>query len=199
MKKAESVHVKRSHGLAQFVESIRDESGLTILDAGGICQANVSFLTGLGHRLFSEDFLRTVDESSHADDPPGGPVQRAQIDSLVDRTLDFPIDNFDGALIWDTLQYLSRPLLLATVNRLHKILRPGAHLLAFFNAAERPVPVPVYDYRIQDAETLHLIARGERTPAETFNNRGIERLFERFEAVKFFLTRDHLREVIVKR
>ena len=38
-----------------------------------------------------------------------------------------------------------------------------------------------------------------RTPVQYFNNRGIEKLFERFEAVKFFLTRDALREVVVKR
>lgn len=199
MSKAAETLEKRSHGLVQFVESIRDTSGLMILDVGGICQANVSFITGLGHRLYSEDLLRTLDEMRHPDDPPGGPASRQQIDRFLDQSLDFPIDHFDGALIWDTLQYLSRPLLKATVDRLHKILRPGSYVFSLFHTTESASSVPVYSYRIQDSQTLHLAPRGERTPAEYFNNRGIERLFERFDAVKFFLTRDALREVIVKR
>lgn len=195
----ESLLVKRSHGLAQFVESIRDSSGLTILDAGPISQDNVSFLTSLGHRLYSEDLLQALDGMMHADDPPGGLTQPERIEAFLDQTLDFPMDNFDGALVWDTLQFFSRPLLLAAVERLHRIMRPGAYLFALFHAAERPSQIPVYSYRIQDTEKLHLAPRGERTPAQSFNNRGIEQLFARFEAVKFFLTRDHLREVIVKR
>jgi hypothetical protein len=39
---------------------------------------------------------------------------------------------------------------------------------------------------------------GLRRPAQLFNNRGLERLFGRFDSVKFFLTRERLREVIVK-
>jgi len=199
MSKAAEVLVKRSHGLVQFVESIRETSGLMILDVGGICQENVSFLTSLGHRLYSEDLLRALDAITHPDDPPGGPTSRQQIDRFLDQSLDFPLDHFDGALIWDTLQFMSRPLLNATVQRLHRILRPGSYIFSLFHTTESATSVPVYSYRIQDAQTLHLAPRGERAPAEYFNNRGIERLFERFEAVKFFLTRDALREVIVKR
>ncbi|MCP5109471.1 MAG: class I SAM-dependent methyltransferase [bacterium] len=191
--------VKRSHGLAQFVESIQDSSGLTIFDAGRISQQNVSFLTSLGHRLYSEDLLGALDEMTHAGDAPGGPIHPDRIQAFLDHTLDFPMDRFDGALIWDALQFLSRPLLHATVERLHRILRPGAYLFALFQADERPAEIPVYSYRIQDHQSLHLMPRGRRTPAQSFNNRGIEQLFARFEAVKFFLTRDHLREVIVKR
>jgi hypothetical protein len=38
-----------------------------------------------------------------------------------------------------------------------------------------------------------------RKPSQPFNNRAIEKLFHEFGSVKFFLTRDHLREVIVRR
>jgi hypothetical protein len=40
---------------------------------------------------------------------------------------------------------------------------------------------------------------GLHHPAQLFNNRTLEKLFHRFESVKFFLTREHLREVIIKR
>ena len=41
--------------------------------------------------------------------------------------------------------------------------------------------------------------REERRPVQYFNNRHLEKIFQEFASVKFFLTRDNLREVIVKR
>lgn len=193
------VQARHSYGLTQFVASIRDESGLRVLDLGEVCQPNVSFLTSLGHRLHSEDFLRTLDSVTHDDEPPGGPSQRDRMEAFLQQTLEFSEGYFHAALIWDTLQYLSRPLLLSTVDRLFEILRPGACLLAFFHTTERPQQVPLYSYRIADAETLHLVPRGHRQPVQLVNSRDIERLFHRFAAVRFFLTRDNLREVILKR
>jgi hypothetical protein len=35
--------------------------------------------------------------------------------------------------------------------------------------------------------------------AQYFNNRCIEKLFHRFQSVKFFLAKDYLREIIVRR
>ena len=40
---------------------------------------------------------------------------------------------------------------------------------------------------------------GKFNREQFFNNRALERMFQNYGAVKFFLTRDHLREVIVKR
>lgn len=191
--------VKRSHGLAAFVTTIQDETGLAILDLGEISQANVSFLTERGHRLYSVDFLRTLDSVVTPDDPPGGPSQRNRIDAFLDQTLGYDDNSLDGALIWDSLEYLSRPLLLAVVDRLGRILRPGAFMLAFFHTSEKAEWVPVYAYRIEDTQTLHLTLKTQRQPIQLFNNRGVERLFEGYESVKFFLSRDQLREVIVRR
>lgn len=191
--------VKRSHGLSHFVATIGDRAGLTILDLGGISQENVNFITSLGHRLYSEDFLRTLDSLSSPEDPPGGPSQPGEIRAFLEQCFDFGPGMLDGAMVWDVLQFVSRPVLLATIDRLYEILRPGAHMLAIFHTTERPQPVPLYSYRIAAAETLHLMPRGQRLAVQCFNNRGIEKLFERFGAVKFFLTRDNLREVIVKR
>jgi hypothetical protein len=41
--------------------------------------------------------------------------------------------------------------------------------------------------------------RGMRSTGHVFNNRSLEKMFGKFESVKFFLTRDNLREVIVRR
>ena len=52
------------------------------------------------------------------------------------------------------------------------------------------------------ANTPVVFTAGSRTwkirPAQLFNNRSLEKLFGKYESVKFFLTRERLREVIIK-
>jgi len=101
-------------------------------------------------------------------------------------------------LIWDALEYLAPALLAAVVERLIKIVRPKGYMLAFFHSDDKLESVPFYTFRIQDMKTLQVAQNSTRKPAQLFNNRSLERLFGRAESMKFFLTRDRLREVIVK-
>jgi len=189
-----------SHGLEQFFSSIEGEENLSILDFAGASQANVSFITTLGHRIYSNDVLRSLDETFgregdfivNQEDP-----ERARV--FLQESLEFPGQSFGGALLWDTLQFLAPPLLEATVERLYEVLRPGSYLLAFFQADEKAHTAPLFSYRIVDKKVMSLTPRGQARPVQYFNNRSLERLFQKFQSVKFFLTRDHLREVIVRR
>ena len=191
---------RTSNGLDQFFGSIQDEHNLSILDFAGASQANVSFITTLGHRIFSNDILHTLDEAFGGEgDFVANQADPRKADYFLRESLDFSERSFDGALVWDTLQFLAPPLLQETVDRLYHVLRPQAALLAFFHAEEKANLVPQYNYRIVESKTLSLTPRGERKPAQYFNNRSLEKLFQKFHSVKFFLTRDHLREVIVRR
>jgi hypothetical protein len=181
-------HVRHSHGLEQFFSYVHGQASLRILDAGGVTQANVGFITGMGHKLHTEDFLRVLDSGDAV-----GPEE------FLKQNLDYAPGSLDGALLWDVLEFLPEPLLSATISRLHRVTKPGSYLLAFFHADEKAVSVPVYSYRISDASTLQLASPQMRRPVQRFNNRGVEKLFHTFQSVKFFLTRDHLREVIVRR
>jgi hypothetical protein len=194
----EVISSRQSRGLEQFFSYIRDQTGLTILDLGGASQANVSFITNLGHKLYSVDLLRSMEETFGTDDlteqsNPG------RIDYLLRQNLDYPEDTFDGVLVWDVLEYMAPALLSATLERLHHITKPTSYVLCFFHSDERAGTVPFYSFRIQDFNVLQVSQRGSRRPAQLFNNRTLEKLFQRFDSVKFFLTRENLREVIVKR
>jgi len=185
-----------SRGLEEFFASIRGQSGLTILELGGATQQNVTYITNLGHCLYSLDFLQILNETFG--DDKIDQANPGRIEYFLRQTLDHPEEHFDAVLIWDVLEYLEPPLLAAVVDRLRKIVRPGSCLLAFFHSDDKLEAVPVYTFRIQSVNTLHVAQRGTRSPAQLFNNRGIERLFGNFASVKFFLTRERLREVIVK-
>jgi hypothetical protein len=187
----DAAYARHSHGLEQFLSQLRDRDSLSILDIGGVSQANVSFITSLGHKLYSEGLLRT--------EQPGGELASAAVETFLRQNLDFPEARFDGVLLWDVLEFLPPPLLKATVDRLFKIAKPGSYLLAFFHAEEKATSVPLYSYRISDSKSLMLVRREMRRPSQLFNNRSVEKLFHQFQSVKFFLTRDHLREVIVRR
>ncbi len=172
---------------------------MTILDLAGANQGTVTFITNYGHRLFSDDFLLQMDECFGTGDFYENQTNPLKVAQFLENTLNFPEESFDGVLVWDTLQFLAPPLLETVMARLRGVLRPGSCMLAVFHAEERASTIPTYSFRIADHHTISLAQRGERKPAQYFNNRSLERLFQDFQSVKFFLTRDHLREVIVRR
>jgi hypothetical protein len=194
-----SVCSRHSSGLEQFFASIQGEEELTILDWAGVSQANVSFITGLGHRLYSDDFLKTLDTVFGGGDFLANQADPGRVNALLRQSLGFPQCHFGGMLIWDGLQYLTPPLLKTVVDRLYEISKPGACLLTVFHGEEKAASVPAYHYRIADGKTVLLVPRQRRKPAQFFNNRALEKLFASFHSIKFFLNRDNLREVIVKR
>jgi len=196
--RGEVLETRPSRGLDQFFGSFRDQTGLSILDLGGAHQENVNFITSLGHKFYSEDFLRIFQETFGEDiadqSNPG------RIDYFLRRSLEYPDEQFDGVLAWDALEYMEPALLVATADRLLRILKPKGYLLAIFHSAERKQMVPCYSFRIQDLRTLQVSRQGQRNASQQlFNNRSLEKLFQKFESVKFFLARDSLREVIARK
>jgi SAM-dependent methyltransferase len=190
---------RQSRGLEQVLQSLTEVEGLSILDLGGASQANINYITNLGHRLCAEDVLMSVDALVNHEEYRANPGDPHLIAEFLEQCFDFPDEHFGGALLWDSLQYLPPPLLEAVIQRLHRVMRPSGWLLTFFSADDHAATVPSYSYRIADPKTLLLHPRGARKPAQYFNNRALERLFQGFGSIKFFLTRDSLREVIVRR
>ena len=190
--------MRHSSGLEQFCHTLRNAENLSVLDMSGASQANVSFITGFGHRISSDDAVGTMQQCFGADFLTN---QQAASNAhrFLEQTLTFPNATFDGAFVWDTFQFLVSPLLEETVSKLMRVMRPGASILAFFNSDEKISEVPVYNYRIQDAKTLLQTPRCAAQRSQFFNNRMIERIFQQASSLKFFLTRGSQREVIIRR
>ena len=112
---------------------------------------------------------------------------------------------------------MDESLVKPAVGRLWSVLKPGGMLLAFFHTREAGPDAPCYRYHIVSPDTLemqHIEARRDlrKGPSgsvhaaagafrlqRVFNNRHIETLFRDFGSIKFFLTRDNIREVLVVR
>jgi hypothetical protein len=95
------------------------------------------------------------------------------------------------------------------------MMKPGSMLLAFFHTREAGPDAPCYRYHLAGPDMLEMHAlnpkRDQRkepvnaagnrpfTLQRVFNNRHIENLFRDFGSIKFFLSRDNIREVLVVR
>lgn len=189
---------RQSSGFEQFHSFLQGRESLSVLDMSGASQANITFITNAGHRISSDDIIGTM-QQCFGDDFYDSQQAASTAQRFLEQTLTFPDDFFDGALVWDAMQFLISPVIEETVDQLLRVVKPGGLILAFFNANDKITKIPVHNYRIQDHKTLAMVTRGAEQRVQYFNNRTIEKLFRKAESVKFFLTRDHLREVLVRR
>jgi hypothetical protein len=189
---------RQSSGFEQFHAFLQSRDNLSVLDMSGASQANISFITNAGHRISSDDIIGTM-QQCFGEDFYDSQQAASTAQRFLEQTLTFPDDFFDAALVWDAIQFLISPVIDQTIIQLLRVMKPGGLILAFFNANDKITRIPVHNYRIQDQKTLAMINRGPEQRCQYFNNRTIEKLFEKTESVKFFLTRDHLREVLVRK
>jgi hypothetical protein len=191
---------RTSNGLEQFFHALRDRQGLRILDLTSGSQPNIQFIAEQGHKPTQDGLLHALDDCFQ----PGpsffaNQENEQRISKFCSMTLDHPSGVFQGILVWDALQYLASPLLESVVAQFHRITEPGGLLLFYFHADERITEAPAVKYHIADRRTVMITPQNRTRPVHFLSNRAIEKLFAGFTAIKFFVTRDHLREIIVRR
>ncbi len=192
---------RTSNGLEQFFHALRDRQGLRVLDLTGGSQANIQYIAEQGHKPTQDGLPHAVAECFGAGgvDFFANQDDDARVARFCSMTLDHEAGSFQGVLVWDALELLAPPLLENVVSQLHRITEPGGLLLFYFHADERLTELPGLNYHIADRRTVTTTPQNRIHPVRILTNRAIEQLFSGFTAIKFFVTRDHLREVIVRR
>ena len=188
---------RRSNGLREFWRGLQDQPGLRILDLGAASQANISFITDRGHKFYTADLFSVISSVSLNGDV--GDDAEEVTKRFCSNHLDYAGERFDGILGWDVLDFVGDPLVKPLVERLCELLKPGGSLLAFFNTNPAGQPIPLYQYRICSEDKLEIMRRGMGKLHRQFHNRSIENLFRKFSSIKFYLSRDNLREVVIVR
>ncbi len=208
---------RRSSGLGELSRHWGSETGLCILDLGATSAANIRYMTERGPKIYSEDLLvASTDPSLATEDEQGNRVLDDK--RFLSENLLYPAAHFDAVLCWNLADYLDESLVKPVVGRLWSALKPGGMLLAFFHTRDAGPDAPCYRYHIVGADALevqNIVAHKEarRGPSgavhtsigsgfrlqRVFNNRHIENLFNDFASIKFFLSRDNIREVLVIR
>ncbi len=189
---------------------LNSQEALSVLDMGATSASNISFFTNKGHKSYSEDLLRSsLDPALRVLDGDGKSVVDTK--KFLDENLVFPNGQFDVVLCWNLPDYMEESLVKPTIDRLWSTMKPGALLLAFFHTKDAGPDSVCYRYHVTDSDMLEMqeikFAMPGRPGGEkqsprlqrVFNNRHIENLFRDFASIKFFLSRDSIREVLVVR
>lgn len=190
--------------MAELSRLLASEQSLCVLDLGATSPNNIRYLTEHGHRVYSEDLLAaSTDPSLATKDEQGNPILDSK--KFLGDNLVYPAAQFDVALCWNLADYMDESLVKPVVGRLWSTLKPGGLLLAFFHTKEAGPDAPCYRFHITGTDTLEMQPIELRRVTDNFrlqrvfNNRHIENLFRDFGSIKFFLTRDNVREVLVVR
>ncbi len=190
---------RRSSGLNELTRTIASNEPLYILDLGPTSPANISHLTGLGHKVYNEDVLKASTDPALLLPPGDDGKVVLDADRFLSENLVYDKELFDVIFCWDVPDYLHESLVKPLVNRIHRILKPKGVLLAFFHTRDAGPDAPYYRYHIAGRDILELQTGPRFRLQRVFNNRHIENLFRDFNSIKFFLARDNVREVLVVR
>jgi SAM-dependent methyltransferase len=208
---------RRSSGLGELGRIWASEDPLCILDLGATSASNIRYFTERGHRIYSEDLLSaSTDPALETKDEQGDAVLDSR--KFLEENLVYPAAHFDVVLCWNMPDYLEESLVKPVVGRLWSVLKPGAMMLAFFHTKDAGPDSPCYRYHITGPDSLdmqpvlpqrelrrgptgavHRAIGGGFRLQRVFNNRHVENLFRDFASIKFFLSRDNIREVLVVR
>ncbi|HUB01374.1 MAG TPA: hypothetical protein VL983_01765 [Terriglobales bacterium] len=201
---------RRSSGIGEISRVLNSQDGLCVLDVGATSANNIRFLTGRGHKNYSEDLLRaSLDPALRSRDSEGNTIVDAK--KFLDENLVYGNGIFDIVLCWNLADYMEESLVKPTIDRLWSQMKAGGLLLAFFHTRDAGPDSTCYRYHVTGTDMLEMqevrFAPPGRPASEkqaprlqrVFNNRHIENLFRDFASIKFFLARDNIREVLVVR
>jgi len=201
---------RRSSGMGEVSRLLNSQEALCVLDMGATSASNIRFFTGKGHKNYSEDLLRSsLDPTLRITDSEGKSVVDSK--KFLDENVVYPNAQFDVVLCWNLPDYMEENLVKPTIDRLWSVMKPGGLLLAFFHTRDAGPDSVCYRYHVTDSDMLEMqevkFAPPGRPASEkqsprlqrVFNNRHIENLFRDFSSIKFFLSRDSIREVLVVR
>ena len=189
-----------SSGWAHMSKYLNSRESLRLLDIGPTSAGNINFVTHLGHSIYManlvEDSARPDYLVQHPDDPAKKTYDAPR---YLNENLDFTGRVFDVVTFWDTADYLPLTLLQPVIDRIYDVMEPGGQILALFHAKVNGDTDTFCRYHLTATDQLELQSVGVHPMRQTFTNRQIEGLFQRFTSYRFFLAKDTLREVIVTR
>jgi SAM-dependent methyltransferase len=201
---------RRSSAMAELSRIFNAQDPLCVLDIGATSASNIRFFTERGHRIYSQDLLdASSDPELLIKDEQGQPQVDAR--KFLEENLAYPNSHFDVVFCWNLADYMDESLVKPVIGRLWSMMKPGGQLLAFFHTREAGPDAPYYRYHLTGGADLEMHALNARQDPRNasaakplrlqrvFNNRHIETLFRDFASIKFFLSRDNIREVLVVR
>lgn len=189
-----------SSGWSQMSKYLKSRESLRMLDIGPTSAGNINFITHLGHSIYMANLVEDSARPDYLVPQPDDPAKKNYDTARYLReNLDFTGRVFDVVTFWDTADYLPLTLLQPVIDHIYEVMEPGGQVLALFHAKITGEGTGFCRYHLTATDQLEMQPIGMHPIQQTFTNRQIEGLFQRFSSYKFFLAKDTLREVIVTR
>src|SRR5262249_31016593 len=157
--------------------------------------SNITYLTGLGHKLHSEDVLEASSDPSYRTTGADGAIT-LDVERFLKENLVFGDKKFDAVLCWDIPDYVPEPLVKPMIERLHTALNRGGMVFVSSHPRDAARNARYCRYHIAGGVVLDMHPFPLFRLQRVYKNRHIETLFQSFKSLKFFLARDYLREVL---
>jgi SAM-dependent methyltransferase len=190
---------RHSSGWSALLTYLKSEQGLRILDIGPTSPTNINFLTNLGHGVYMADVVNEAVRDEWIIPAEPGLETQFNIEGFLDQNLDFAGREFDVVLLWTTLDYIPEALVAPVIQRFRSSMRPGGRILALFHTRSTGPQTAYCRYHITDGASIEMQETNPLPVRRVYTNRTIEKLFEKYANMKFFLAKDNLYEVIITR
>lgn len=194
---------RNSSGWGKILERMRGDESLRVLDIGPTSSGNINLITSLGHSIYLANLVEDAAKKEWTPPQPDGTPGPFDVERFLTTHLNFSGRGFDIVLLWDTPDYLPEPIVAPVVERLHQVMEPNGQILAMFHSASAasmtPLKADFSRYHLTDTNRVDVQRVGDYPLLNTFTNRQIEKLFEKFKNFTFFLSKDNVREVLVTR
>jgi SAM-dependent methyltransferase len=172
---------------------------MRILDIGPTSPTNINFLTALGHGVYMADLVKEAMSGEWLTPSEDGAESKFNVDGFLDQNLDFAGREFDVILLWTTLDYIPEALVAPVIQRFRSSMRPGGRILALFHTRSNGARTSFCRYHITDSDAIEMQETTAYPMQRVYTNRTIEKIFQSYANMKFFLAQDNLYEVLVTR
>jgi SAM-dependent methyltransferase len=190
---------RHSSAWSTLLKQLKVEQGLRILDIGPTSPANINFLTALGHGVYMADIVQEALRGEWMRPGDEGADPGFDVDGFLDQNLDFAGREFDVVLLWTTLDYVPAALVDPVVQRFRSSMRPGGRILALFHTRPTGAQTAFCRYHLTDSDSIETQETTAYPVQRVYTNRNIEKIFQSYANMKFFLAKDNLYEVIITR
>ncbi len=144
---------RHSSGLAEFMRRVNGDERLAVLDLGRTSAFNISYLAHMGaSTYYNEDLLREAADHNYRKRLEDCEV--FDLEYFLSENLKHEEARLDAVLMWDVADYLPESVVKPMVERLHRSLKPGGAILAFFHTQDAGPETPYCRYHIKGKDLL---------------------------------------------
>jgi SAM-dependent methyltransferase len=190
---------RHSSGWSELLKFLKSEEGMRILDIGPTSPTNINFLTAMGHGVYMADIVNEALNGDWLRPGEDGSEAQFDVDSFLDQNLDFSGREFDVVLLWTTLDYLPEALVAPLVQRFRASMRPGGRILSLFHTRATGSQTAFCRYHVADSDDIEMQESASYPLQRVYTNRTMEKIFQSYANMKFFLAQDNLYEVLITR